>query len=167
MRFFVSCLCASVLACATPAAIASSDQPWCTRDFPGSPAEWSDLPGARITMVELSRLEGAVRRLRRSSIVPLTPMQARDLTGQSRPPNGRYYLIRSGIFARPNASRADYHHQAVIAARRLVFWRPQNRHLLVLTLQQGDGELQIFNVPLVVEVAMRPAAAYSVCQSLL
>jgi len=155
-----------LMACTTSGDSMSSNRRWCSLRYIGSPSDWIELPQAHVSGVAIDKLDLAVSRLRHVSILPLTSEQASSLSGHPSQSNrGSYYLIRSGIFAMPSASPRQYHEFAE-ATHKIVAWNPNSRHLMIHIFQLWEGERQLFDIPLIVQVDVNPVESYSVCQSL-
>lgn len=157
---------AALSACVTPAK--GSRESWCSTQFPGHPAQWKELTDPAVFVVDRQKMQAASKRLRVASVVPLSEESAHSLVAgmpvdRSTTP---YYLVRSGIFAEPHATTEKYHEQAALAALRLVSWNESKHRLLVHTFQLWMGPREIFNVPLVIRLPVRPVAAAAVCQPL-
>lgn len=165
MRLVVGLLGLALAGCATAPARATSQGAWCATDFLGPATDWTELPQARISMVAPDRLNSAAARLRNASVVPLTAAQSAELTGESRTPQGRYYLVRTGIVAAPGAPQSAYFRVASEDVRRLVYWNAGESRLLIVTFQMWRGEREIFEIPLIVETTVTPRSASSVCHT--
>jgi hypothetical protein len=140
---------------------------WCALDFPGSVSEWREQADARPVPVLPEGLAGARRRLRYHSVLLITRAEARQLTGTNPDPgNVRLYLVRSGIYASPSATNTEYLEQARIASRRIVSWNSRRRSVLIHTFQIFDQPRTLYQVPVIVNLRVRPVMAEAICQTL-
>lgn len=166
-RLVVIGLCLAASACATHPNGRSQSSNWCADSYPMD-RPWDDL-NAILVPIKLKRLDVAAHQLRNSSIKEISRRDADAFARQPVPESGYHYLIRGGIFARPDAPVPEYYEQAVLA-RNILAWRPEQRDVLVSILQLWGGEdrneRQAYNIPMVLSSPVRLEQAYLICQTL-
>ncbi|HEX8532699.1 MAG TPA: hypothetical protein VF662_00865 [Allosphingosinicella sp.] len=86
-------------------------QDWCASgNMQASEGPWIHLSRDAVSAVVEDRLTGALKRLQKRALVPVTHKDAEKLTGKRlpRPKGERYFLARAGIVGGPAVSIHEY-----------------------------------------------------------
>jgi hypothetical protein len=149
-------------AAARPATVEGRD--WCEIGLAEGAREWKPLD-APLAVVSVGGLAEAMRLLKKRTILPITSRMAKRLAGRVLPGTGKLYLVRSGIFAQPEARPTQYLLQARDASFRKTLWDSEDRLLVTYTMQMQDARPDIFPAPLIVRLSVAPLRVRSFCES--
>jgi hypothetical protein len=149
-------------AVARPATAVGHD--WCEIGLEDNARDWKVLD-APIAVVSVDGLAEATRLLKQRTILSVTPQAAKRLAGRVPPGSGKLFLVRTGIFAQPGASPAQYLLQAGNVSLRKTLWDSENRVLITYTMQMQDTRPHIFPAPLIVRLSVSPLRIRSFCEA--
>jgi hypothetical protein len=148
------------IAVARPATTAAHD--WCEVGLDSARGLTPLDPPLEI--VRLGGLAEAMRLLKNRTILPITSRTAKRLAGSVLPGPGKLYLVRSGIFAQPGTSPAQYLLRARNAPFRETLWDSEKGMLVIYTMQMQEAREDKFPAPLIMRLRVSPVGARSFCE---
>lgn len=150
------------IAAARPATAVGHD--WCEIELEDIARDWKPVD-APLAVVSVDGLPEAMRLLENRTIVPVTSRVAKRLAGRAPPGSGKLFLVRTGVFAPPGATPAQYLLGARNASFRKTLWDSEKRVLITYTSQMQEAQPDIFPTPLVVRLSVVPLRVRSFCDS--
>lgn len=163
MRLFVSFV-ASFVAFVSPHAMGqqqAAEASWCFEEQPQG--EGMLLDDVQISPVRVSRMSGALARLRERTAIELSWTNARRLAARPLRRGSRYYLVRSSITGGSSASMNELVQTAINRARYDVSWREQDRRIALSVFQTVIGDRVPHNLAIIVRADVPIIKSYLGC----
>jgi len=139
-----------------------SAQPWCTQVMTQNIHLGDEVP-VGILNIRLENVDEAMRMLKDKRVVEVSPRVASRLAGTPFKVEVMYFLVRSGVFAKPGSSLKEINAQLQFVNSRTFRWMQNDQRMTILNLQSIKGESQLYDFPLLMETIVSPAVVQSYC----
>lgn len=124
-----------------------------------------EVGGVQVIHVQEERLPTAFKRLSRRSVVEITREAAHELAAEGAAVgDGRFYLIRSGVFADEEASAGDLNRAHEQVSKHVFQIDEVSDHLSIFVFQ-GINSTSLYDYPLLVKAPFDIRSANAYCDT--
>ncbi len=137
-------------------------RPWCNQESPPESERWITLENSELMPVVVDQVEHARVRLRKSSIVKITRLEAKQMLGRDIPGVGNSYLVRSGASI-PVDSGYEYVSSLLKDESFNLHRIAGENSISIVTFQGVDMKVKQIDLPMILLTPMQVKKAYLAC----
>ena len=161
-------ICTTILACSINISCVGVEKPpsrWCFDGIVPNANLGREITSIEAIPISAGQIKNAFMILSRATVVEVDLNTAAGLTeGRASDSAGRYYLIRSGVFAAPGAQEQDLAQSDIDVSKRIFQLRESDLHLSVFVLQSINSTT-LYDFPLLVRAPLTIRSAQAYCDT--